>query len=380
MGMENQLVLETPRVATLGHRIIATSGFTASPHYEELLNSSRERGSRENTLVATHTVTQRSQSGITGREGVERLVLISPWLHQLDQPAKGRLIEHLSRLLESKAEELLADSELIRKARGQTLIEHHRLDEWLEGIRARFFPQEAARGIPAVRAEAVPISDQPQGRPPGKGGTQPGSAACFGRKKKIAPLRLLAAAGLLGLLVVGIGFVLYHIDGSRSYEGRYEWLPEEVEKPKTKSQAERFDERLNECWEALTTLISENSDSFSDWARFPGIKKIQPVRAWLLDVSSDMLKVSGASSQKERFQRIQKYISEFQKSIPDMASVSSGNAWPSDMECKGFLEQLEDARLAGHLDGAYAELDFSPVDFFDKARELYSWEGSTANP
>lgn len=381
MISQNYLVLETPRTADLGHRIITSSGVTEGPSTDKLLKHAREQGSDDAIMIASHMVMQRGQSGLTSREGVERLILVSPSLHSLDQTTQGQLRDHLSNYLRGHVEKLLNDPELIRNARERTVLGHSRLDEWLRSIEFMFFSQVSTTNTPPAMAEVGSGQEPSQTNPPVGKAVPVDYQISTARKRNSTPSGYLVIACLIGAVVVGIG-VVRHRSGragtdetttARSYKGKYDWLPNGIDKPRTEEQANEFEGRLNECWQALDYLVSMNGSHIEDWKILSGLEDY-PIRAWLVGVSSAAQRTSHDLTEEERFNRILAVLRDYREKVNIIPGSSIADTPWDHMDNTEYLKNILDDRHANRMEGSYAELKYSPSAFFEKMYRLMKWE------
>jgi len=391
--MHSYLILDSPRVGSLGYRIIVNVGCAPTAYIEECLERSRQQPSAPDILVVSHIVKQYGQSTIVAREGVERLLLISAQLTVAEPIIRERVGELLNSILQQDVEQLLADPELPGMARDRIIIEHPLLSSWLRRVDALLHDRTDSGND----ADIAPTSQTWQRQQPSPSQPESASQTIPNPPPSILPPRtannshkiLCVGAAILTLLLAGtlkVGHLRFrqstnnHPANSCAYEERYEWLPDYIRKPVTDAEVKRFEERLNDCWMDLVNFIKANNIEHDN------VKKINardfPVWAGFIKTRAEWTEIENDSAAEIRYKRIDAVITNFKEALQkannkDLKTIASANACYSE-----FLQNIyhrhnsDKPEESGPLKMQYAHFNPhpSPEFFLNSAYKFFKWQ------
>ncbi len=378
--MKSYLILESPRVASLGYRILVSSGLEAGGRrLDDLLKRPGQKDLSADLLEVSYAVKQPGQSGITGRDGLERLVLVSPKLCTADQALRNRVRENMINLLQADAEMLLADPELSRTARDRTVIEHSLMDEWLGRVEDILEGHEPVSSTcTAAKSEPVPASTQRRTAAVSMMPSEPARSTSMKAisKNSVVMTAVVLIAGLLAVIFFAVQAPEWLSGCQRppahSFEGKYEWLPEDVGKPRNREEAQQFERCMDECWQELVSFIEKNDDYRTEWEKID--RSNFPVRAWYLELPREWLNSGNLPIAENLFSRVLSALSGFREAMRAAPDAGMSEMIPNHLSSSEFVKVISDPQNAEKIGALFAELHYPPSNFIAKAYGLFSWE------
>ncbi len=365
------LLLESPRVDSLGHRLIVSTGTDSDARCTLLIDSPQQCEQFPDVLVVSHSVKQPSQYGNTSREGIERLSFVCSQIGSADPVLKEQLRKAMVVLLRDRAEHILADPELTRLARDRTVVTHPAMDEWcailVEVLTGK--GSEPPQSSPQVSPpdHCAQRIQGPTGSTAMSEGESITSSERKSPKKSVVPIISIILVLLFGTVAV---IKLYPSrtprNGTSTIHDQYAWLSAyNVLVPRSPEEAERYNAILNACWSELGLLSTANKKS--------GLKKPNNIQSWMDHVIEKWVN-SGENTQSNdaRFKQIQKTIQLFRDAGANLSGVSFPDAKMSPSE---FMEWFIDKQNQDIRENVYkfAHFEHEPTGFFEKSHRLFNW-------
>ncbi len=364
------LMLESPRVPSLGHRTLVSTGGETREHMDDALDRLRQVSPTADRVEAGHAVRQSGQSGVTAREGIERLVFVSPWLRNVEPAVKERVRDVLAELLRKDVGELIADPDLPRMARDRTVVVHPLLNVWRQRVEEVLQGGTYVPGAAPIAPEVLPGQQAParqqEAEIPHTATTPARPALAPESGHKSIWLRILAGVAI----ALVIGFVVARRMPGKSTSNNGAAMPSspgDAKRPETEEEKKNAEERLAECENAVKEIIEGNEKEIEKWA---GIldKTNYPFRACLVNVKGMWMQENGAGDFTGRCTRIDKIITEFRVAF---SASFPANFLAQQVDNKEFLHCMQQEDSASCLKTIDRELGFLPTNFFQKAYLFY---------
>ena len=252
-GTKPFLALETPRANNLGYRVAVSTVVLDDTVIDSYLRRAAGCDNGEDYLSVSHSVTQPRASGIEGREGTERIILVHPGMSQCSQENRDRLERQLRGMLEVDIPLIVKSDAIWYDAQARTIVHLDALNTLYE----RVLPLLPTSSGWADRPKQGSFSDTPSSPAKSQGPSKPRSPnPAFAWRISALAVVFVAIIIILAVRSVWFSSPPGGENSGKSPAESYDFLPEGWARPETPEQETIFKAKVDQCINTFRRLLS----------------------------------------------------------------------------------------------------------------------------